>query len=122
MDEIATYLSRIETTIGRNHIEAWRNEEAIFREAVVDIKNHKDLKNIYEPPAEACKNSVGAMRTKLTKFRCSFDDQRYCRTANGRARRSAERRWHWAYHEPREDPDRARESVRATSEINLEQN
>ncbi|EIW55155.1 uncharacterized protein TRAVEDRAFT_130935, partial [Trametes versicolor FP-101664 SS1] len=51
--ELAMYLRRIETSIGPSHIVAWRVEEAAYLEAVVDITQHKNLKNIYEPPAEA---------------------------------------------------------------------
>ncbi len=62
--ELAKYLARIETSIGKNHINAWRVEEAAYLKAVVDIAQHKHLKNIYEPPAEACKLAIrnGARR------------------------------------------------------------
>ncbi|KAI0362994.1 hypothetical protein BV20DRAFT_959208 [Pilatotrama ljubarskyi] len=50
--ELEKYMSGIEGTIGTTHIEQWVSEEAEYLKAVVNIANHKHLKNPYEPPAD----------------------------------------------------------------------
>lgn len=81
--ELATYLRRIETSIGASHIVAWRAEEAVFLEAVVDISQHKHLKNIYEPPAEACTFHLGVIESSLILGVCSLDAEGHRGTAGG---------------------------------------
>lgn len=70
--ELEVYMEQIGKSIGQTHIRAWRAEEAAYLKAVVDIKQHKNLKNIYEPPAEACKPcSLSACGVELTHLQLS---------------------------------------------------
>ncbi|KAI0675894.1 hypothetical protein C8Q78DRAFT_1066529 [Trametes maxima] len=51
--ELQEYLARMEKSISRSFIEDWKEEERVYREAVVDMAKHKDLQNPYELPPEA---------------------------------------------------------------------
>ncbi len=58
-DEMAivatSYLDTVESSIEPAELAQWKQAEMQWKEKVVDIAQHKDLDNPYEPPRDACK-------------------------------------------------------------------
>ena len=57
LDRTETYLERLEQEvkdgeIGEETLDKWKTNEADFLERVLDINEHKDLANPYEPRSE----------------------------------------------------------------------